>query len=723
MNPQSEDIPNETAVWARDTDPNYKGKLIGIPVNGAAYQASVDENGNVEIPDVYEADWIKYIRPDVSLGIDDATNASPIVIETPSEHDLVTGDKVVITGVLGNTAANATWRITVTDSTHFSLDGSSGNGAYIADAGDNVAYTGGEFWDLVYIDKEDNDITVIENFYGTEIYRTFNDIETTSIVPECVKTFNNQANIGCGTDDRARVIHRLIGNKNFFNADKVALAGLKLEAYGTQNLGASAGGVIIAVAAGLSGSGSGYFQANIMYAWAVSYVYDGLQESDLYFNSYDVNDSNAAASSTAVLTVTVAGAEADLTVMDRRITGVNVYRAESSDSTKQNLGLFRFVETIDINSGIGAANWAGTGAAAFNYELTYTDNGGHPEGGQTFEENTGFSETLLVSEIAYGMNEVGGGYHWATKGEPWQDTEDWTRYIFRSKKFRPNMFDWSKEDAVPLPEIPTALAWYNNKLYAFSENNLYRINPELLIIEDDFEGRGCSNRQAVTVTEFGMFFGNKNGAYRLLGNQVDVLSDDIIVAGSPIANVGWSEFWFDTFDTPGDLGRFIVLYEASVRMVLFIGSEGTSSTPFTLAFHIPTGSWRELTFTTNLSSVDTNSGAFTGKDGEVYFSDGTNLIQLMGHATDTTAFDWASKEFHLGEPSQEKSWKKLKWDSSGTVVVKYNTDGGNPITGTTATSDSYINTYKKTFQLYIDGSAAATMDSMDILVRRLIGRR
>ena len=46
-NPQSEDIPNETAVWARDTDPNYKGKLIGVPVNGSAITAAAES-----LPDI-----------------------------------------------------------------------------------------------------------------------------------------------------------------------------------------------------------------------------------------------------------------------------------------------------------------------------------------------------------------------------------------------------------------------------------------------------------------------------------------------------------------------------------------------------------------------------------------------------------------------------------------------------------------------------------------------
>jgi hypothetical protein len=59
-----------------------------------------------------------------------ATNASPIVITTSANHGYVTGDKIEIAGVLGNTAANGTWTITKVTDTTFSLDTSTGNGAY-----------------------------------------------------------------------------------------------------------------------------------------------------------------------------------------------------------------------------------------------------------------------------------------------------------------------------------------------------------------------------------------------------------------------------------------------------------------------------------------------------------------------------------------------------------------------------------------------------------------
>ena len=58
-----------------------------------------------------------------------ATNpASPIEITTSVAHGLVTGQEVNIAGVLGNTAANGVWTITVTSATQFTLNNSTSNG-------------------------------------------------------------------------------------------------------------------------------------------------------------------------------------------------------------------------------------------------------------------------------------------------------------------------------------------------------------------------------------------------------------------------------------------------------------------------------------------------------------------------------------------------------------------------------------------------------------------
>lgn len=78
-------------------------------------------NGNGSIPTLTTG-------PQTRRAIAASTNASPIVVQTSVPHGYNTGDTVEIEGHLVNTAANAVWQITVGDSTHFALNGSTGNG-------------------------------------------------------------------------------------------------------------------------------------------------------------------------------------------------------------------------------------------------------------------------------------------------------------------------------------------------------------------------------------------------------------------------------------------------------------------------------------------------------------------------------------------------------------------------------------------------------------------
>lgn len=65
-----------------------------------------------------------------SFSVVDATNTTPIVVETDKPHLMVSGAVVEVSGVGGNVAANDFWNITKLSETTFSLDSSVGNGAY-----------------------------------------------------------------------------------------------------------------------------------------------------------------------------------------------------------------------------------------------------------------------------------------------------------------------------------------------------------------------------------------------------------------------------------------------------------------------------------------------------------------------------------------------------------------------------------------------------------------
>jgi hypothetical protein len=83
------------------------------------------------MPTYYTGNAANVTTP-LTATVNGATNASPIVISTTASHNFNTNDTVTIDFVGGNTAANGTWVITVVDSTHFQLVGSTGSGAYTA---------------------------------------------------------------------------------------------------------------------------------------------------------------------------------------------------------------------------------------------------------------------------------------------------------------------------------------------------------------------------------------------------------------------------------------------------------------------------------------------------------------------------------------------------------------------------------------------------------------
>src|SRR5574344_2906262 len=86
--------------------------------------------------------------------VSNATNATPIVI-TAVGHGFLTGDKVKIFGVGGNTAANGTFTITKIGVDTFSLDGSVGNGTFTTN-GTAIIYPSADdnLVNKVYVDNE-----------------------------------------------------------------------------------------------------------------------------------------------------------------------------------------------------------------------------------------------------------------------------------------------------------------------------------------------------------------------------------------------------------------------------------------------------------------------------------------------------------------------------------------------------------------------------------------
>lgn len=83
------------------------------------------------MPTIYAGNPANVTTPLVRT-VTNATNATPIEITVSGAHLFGDDDFVTIDGVVGNTAANGGWTITVTSSTKFTLSSSVGNGAYVS---------------------------------------------------------------------------------------------------------------------------------------------------------------------------------------------------------------------------------------------------------------------------------------------------------------------------------------------------------------------------------------------------------------------------------------------------------------------------------------------------------------------------------------------------------------------------------------------------------------
>lgn len=94
-----------------------------LQINGSSISTIAQPVGNDGLYDIISAP---------TFTVNAATNASPIEVTTTANHGLTTGDTITISGILGNTAANGTFEVTVTGATTFELDGSTGSGSYVS---------------------------------------------------------------------------------------------------------------------------------------------------------------------------------------------------------------------------------------------------------------------------------------------------------------------------------------------------------------------------------------------------------------------------------------------------------------------------------------------------------------------------------------------------------------------------------------------------------------
>jgi hypothetical protein len=405
------------------------------------------------------------------------------------------------------------------------------------------------------------------------------------------------------------------------------------------------------------------------YFYKYSLTYDGYQESPLVApdtgtNSFVATNTNQIQFDFSIDT------EANLS---KRVSHVNFYRAYSPSGGAEEETPYRYLKRVALDT-----QWSSGGTGV----LEFTDNGITTS---SYEAITGINEVVGNTSINYTVSTDGNDFHFVAGGTQ-TDIGDAKNYIFRSKPFKYSVFDWSV-DFLILPETPTALKFWNGRLYAFGKNTIYRIEPNNFYIEDTFEGAGASHQKAILTTEQGMFHFDNNHVYINNGTQSKVISKPIEFPNQN-ANSGDISSLIAGFSLngilSGNLGGTdnIIAYNPVNNSILITYKSNTYSRAF--VYSIDQNSWHNWDTPYISASQQSDATGYFIVQGvcficyKEYGSSGhggvfaiTSPTKIDSNQQATRApFHWISNKIMLGNNSQQKSLLKIDSDKTSGTTIK-----------------------------------------------------
>lgn len=382
---------------------------------------------------------------------------------------------------------------------------------------------------------------------------------------------------------------------------------------------------------------NGFSEQDTRYYYRFSYLYDGFQESPLTNGEMSI--------------VTGAGQRIEISVyipasVNRRVSHINIYRSQSAGTAQS---FYQLVETVSLAPSISSTTVSFGSTSITGRPFTYTDNYSLNQLGPTYESNSGLPETLSTSTVQYGLSAQINGYHFVADCSH-SVIPNASQYIFRSVQGQFDNFNYLS-NVLRLPERPIELATFRSRLYAFTKNRIWRIEPNGFYIEDEMEGYGIANKGAVVVTEFGMFFAGPNGIYYTDGSTPQDISFPI--------NRNYSNETFGLLD-PAYLNRtsdnVILNYDPRNRLVLVFYRPAASTSYRILAYSIDQRRWDHWD--------GTDFGATTGapcslSTGIPTMVSGTKVIAVAAGVTDKTV-TYYGPWLDMEEPGTEKWFYQVK---------------------------------------------------------------
>lgn len=248
---------------------------------------------------------------------------------------------------------------------------------------------------------------------------------------------------------------------------------------------------------------TGAIKNGYKYFYKMSYLYDGYQEGPL---------------SESVETIVGEGKKikVELRIYDegslsKRVSHVLVYRAYSTDIDSETPdGFYRLVKQFRLDTTWGTFNSAQLG----NYYVNdFIDDG---SSGPSFESSAQIPELLDVVTPKYNLSTVLNSTHFiADITHP--DIDKGENMLVKSIPFQFNVFDITN-DLIRLPKKPIAISSFNNRVYVFSNNAMFRVEPNNFSIEHTYENVGCLGQDAIVSFDAGLAWADSDNIYLYDGN-------------------------------------------------------------------------------------------------------------------------------------------------------------------------------------------------------------
>jgi hypothetical protein len=426
--------------------------------------------------------------------------------------------------------------------------------------------------------------------------------------------------------------------------------------------------------------------ANKAYFYAVSYVFDDMQHSPLS----TIYRCNLGTVKQKEVTIKLRDVTAGV-FNKKRVTAVNLYRAENDLNAPVKETLMRFVTTFDIRESFPLIN-------SEYFQIVYIDDG---LGGATFEAMTEFPEELKTTMVNHYFSTTLGGYRYIAKCTK-TELPDASQIIFRSKLNAYDTFDWTT-DLLRVPYVPLAIKGFNNRLFVFFENLVIRLNPDLYP-EEDYQGIGIYSGLEPLITDEGMFWMDANGIYYFDGSKITDIS--IPIKDTYNSNL---KSYKNTIVTGT---QRCMAYSPEKKSILFSALNTTTGSIW--AFHFETGQWYYWEHTSVTSYY-----MFNGRKSEVFLATTGNLRKMFDGST-YEASELITRKYDYDSSKQRKKWYKVKSRSSGTVTFSYASDDG---TSFTTFTENLSNLAAYNLQIKVVTSGDSYLDSLEIIGRRMVGYR